>query len=115
MMSVVAARDDPDVEAALLHHYGVRTRDVTLRELRVLVERLPPGAWPDYESPHSWSQESHLLAALIDAVQTLTWATVNMHVERAQRTRMPDPIPRPRPKKGATEVLTDMARSLGLG
>lgn len=104
MMGVAALRHDPDVEAAMLSHYGLRARDVTLRELRVLTERLPPGAWSDPDRGEVWSSEAHLLAGLIDAVNQLTYATVIVNVDADRRAQVPEPKPIPRPRGGHDEV-----------
>lgn len=99
-MSVAAARYDPDVEAAMLAHYGVRTRDVSLRELRVLMHRLPPGVLQDPDRGDVWSDETHMLASVVDAVNDLAYVTlmIALDPEARQRVPKPKPVPRPGPK-----------------
>lgn len=97
MMRVAAARFDPRVEAALFARYGVDvldTQSVSLRRLRWLLELLPPGFWQDQESDASWSQESHLLACVVDALRGLQWQNAN------RGSKHPDPQPPPFPRPG---------------
>lgn len=106
MMGVAAARYDPDVEAAMLAHYGVRTRDVSLRELRVLMHRLPPGVVQDPDRGEVWSDEAHLLAGVIDAINDLAYVTLMVALDPKARHQVPKPKPvtRPGPKPKTVPV-----------
>jgi hypothetical protein len=57
----------------------------------VLLNRLPPHARRPGEP---WSDESHLLALLVDHVAELTWLTVKIANPKGSAAR-PRPIPRP--------------------
>ena len=76
----------------MLAHYRVDVLDrrTSLRRLYVLLRRLPPGAWPDQDSPLSWSVESHLIASVFDALAMLTYVTIRAAGGKA---REPQPIP----------------------
>lgn len=77
-------------------HYGLDVLDpaVTPRRIHVLLARLPAGAWPEADSPASWSLEAHLLAATIDAVREVSWVTA------AANSKRPPPRPKPMPRPG---------------
>lgn len=80
----------------MLAHYGVDVLDrrVSLRRIHVLLQRLPAGAWPDPDSPLSWSIESHLLAALVDSVGALIYVTLK--AAGSKSAKQPRPVPRPK-------------------
>jgi hypothetical protein len=94
MTAVCRLARRPDVEAALLAHYGVDVRQgITPRRLAVLVSHLPPGVVTGTGRPDDWTQEAHLLAGLVDAVHALT--VVTLKGLGARGVRMPAPTPRP--------------------
>jgi hypothetical protein len=74
--------------------YGVDPLDprVSLRRVKLLAERLPPGGWPDPEHALSWTAEAYLLAQLIDEVAALTHLTARAHGAKPAK---PKPFPRP--------------------
>ena len=95
--------------------FGVDVLDpaVTPRRLGVLLERLPPGSWPDQHSPASWSAEAYLLAALIDAVQWNTYATLLGKTKA--RPAKPKAMPRPGQRnriQGQQMSVADLARRM---
>lgn len=87
---------------------------VTPRRLKVLLERLPEGSWPDPASPASWSVEAHLLATLIDALQWNTYATIAPYSK--SKPAKPKPIRRPHgadaPAEDGKMTMTALARML---
>jgi hypothetical protein len=89
----------------MLSTYGVDTLSptVTPRRLWVLLQRLPPGAWPDSAAEASWSVESYLLAALVDRVSELTWLTAAVNSKKGKQPKQPKPIPRPGQKSRRAE------------
>lgn len=96
MMAACAARFDPAVEAAMLAQFGVDTLEApgpTPRRMHHLLGALPAGAFPNVDHPAAWSQETHMLANVVDALQTLTWVEVAKASKRAPKR--PKPIPRP--------------------
>lgn len=113
-MGTVAARHDPDVEAAVLAHYGVRTRDVSLRELRVLMDRLPPGVFSDPDRGEVWSPEAHLLAGVIDALNDLCYLTILVNTPKEKRGGLhpPKPLLRPGGVKKQAMSATDQVKAL---
>lgn len=96
-MAACALRFDPGVEAAVQATYGVNilTDEFTPRRLMVLLKYMPAGTMPWEESAAAWSQESHLLADVIDNLRELTWVTVSLWA----RSHKPHPPPLPRPGK----------------
>jgi len=77
----------------MLGAYGIDTLDpkVSMRRVFVLLERMPPAARRVGEV---WSDESELLALLIDHVAELTWVTA-----RAAGSTQPRPHPLHRPPR----------------
>jgi hypothetical protein len=77
----------------MLAAYGVDVLDpsVSMRRVHVLLERLPP---PARRGGEVWSDESELLALLIDHVAELTWVTASAWSGKKQAR--PKPIPRPK-------------------
>lgn len=82
---------------------------MSLRELRVLIQHLPPesatitairNATPDVMDGDSdaaegrWSQHEMLLAALVDEARLLRWVYVASHTEKAP-PKQPEPVRRP--------------------
>lgn len=125
-MGTAALRYDPDVEAAVLAHYGLRVRDLNNRELRVLFDRLPPGSWPDPDRGEVWTQESHLLALLVDEIRWLQYTLIAVNVSDGDRRKLEKPKPLPRPGRRdeteqeatgmtATDQVKAFAALLGAG
>lgn len=112
MIAASAARFDPDVEAAMLAVYGIDTLapGLTPRRLKVLLDRLPPGAAPTLESPMAWSAEAHLLASVLDAIRELTWVQVAKASKR--RPKPPRPTQRPGPRRKIRVSARDLADAL---
>ncbi|WP_432027464.1 hypothetical protein [Streptomyces sp. 1222.5] len=97
------------VEADLREHYGVRLRDLflrdggghrrmTWRELRCYIRQLPPGsrtriAIGDEDS--IWGLQEHLTAVVIDELRTSNWQRANEGAKRSEQTPPPKPFPRP--------------------
>ncbi|HLU76149.1 MAG TPA: hypothetical protein VKZ82_28485 [Nonomuraea sp.] len=96
--------DEPEaVEAALLQTYAPRDplaeyfrEEITLRQLRVMVEHLPPDS-PVHRAArgHAWQEQEYLLAETADAVRTLAAITVAVNSKRPKSVKMPKPLPRP--------------------
>lgn len=78
----------------MLAHYGVDTTapGCSLRRVETLIERLPPGAWPDQDNAASWTYEAHLLATMID---TLTMQTFELLRALGGKPKQPKPFYRP--------------------
>lgn len=81
----------------MLATYGVDTLSptVTPRRLWVLLQRLPPGAWPDPAVEASWSVEAYLLASAVDRLGELTWITAAVNSKKGKQPKQPKPLPRP--------------------
>lgn len=95
----------------MLAHYGIDTLadpGPTPRRMHRLVQALPAGAFPGMDVPMAWSTEAHLLAAVIDAVEMLTW----VQVSKASRTRPKKPKPFPRPGTRTRIRPIDLAEAL---
>jgi hypothetical protein len=92
----------------MLAAYGIDTLDpkVSMRRLYVLIERLPPAA---RRLGEVWSDESELMALLIDHVADLTWVTARAAGSRQSRPR---PMRRPprHPQMIRVAVAADRAR-----
>ena len=56
----------------------------------------------------SWSQETHFLAGLIDAVNANTYATIRV---QGGKMAAPKPIPRPGEKSKGQNLFASMARA----
>lgn len=70
--------------------------EITLRQLRVMCEHLPPDS-PVHRSArgHAWQEQEYLLAEVADAVRTLASITVAVNSKRPKSVKMPKPLPRP--------------------
>lgn len=81
----------------MLSTYGVDplSPSVTPRRLWVLLQRLPPGAWPDPAEAASWSVEAYLLAAAVDRLSEVAWLTAAVNSKKGKQPKQPKPIPRP--------------------
>lgn len=70
--------------------------EITLRQLRVMVEHLPSdSALHRASRGHEWREVEYLLAETADAVRTLAAITVAVNSKRPKSVKMPDPLPRP--------------------
>lgn len=70
--------------------------DITLRQLRVMCEHLPPdSALHRATRGHDWQDSEYLLAEVADAVRTLASITVAVNSKRPKSVKMPEPLPRP--------------------
>lgn len=72
--------------------------EISLRELRVLAQHLPPDSAAHRADPNraGWTQDSHLLAEVIDAVRVLTELTRAANAAEGDREFVaPDRYPRP--------------------
>lgn len=69
---------------------------ITLRQLRVMVDHLAPDS-PVHRTArgHTWQDAEYLLATVADAVRTLASLTVAVNSKRPKSVKMPEPIPRP--------------------
>jgi len=115
MTSLAHARFDPDVEETLLRVYGVDSHTVTFRRLKVLLARLPLGAWGKDQGPASWSQETYMLANVIDAVNQVSWVVAQSNSRR--KIPAPKPITRPGQREarlGWREATDELARMEGV-
>jgi hypothetical protein len=79
----------------------------TPRRLAVLVSHLPAGVIAGRDRPDDWSQESHLLAGIVDAVNALTAVTLRGLGARGVRAPKPTPRPGRRTAARATETASD--------
>lgn len=69
---------------------------VTLRQLRVLLEHLPPdSAWHRQVRGHDWQDVEYLLAEIGDATRQLLTYTVAINSRNPNRVKRPEPLPRP--------------------
>lgn len=73
--------------------YGVDPHQATMRRVRVLLRRLPPGEWQAGDGPAAWSREAWLLADVVDAVNTTSWLVAAANSKRPPER--PNPYPRP--------------------
>lgn len=70
--------------------------EISLRQLRVMIEHLPPdSALHRTIRGHSWREIEYLLAEATDAVRTLIAITVAVNSRRPKSVKMPQPLPRP--------------------
>lgn len=92
----------------MLATYGIDVLDpaTSLRRVKVLAERLPPGRYPDPSHAMSWSYEAYLLAQLIDEVAALHYTTVRAAGGKPPR---PKPFPRPAPTRRAAPQKSSWA------
>ena len=91
--------------------YNVDPQQATLRRTWSLLQRMPQGEWHKDNGPGSWSNESYLLASVIDAVNQNTWVTVAANSKR--RPKQPKPIPRPGQQKAKPKMKwTDLAQAM---
>lgn len=80
-------------------------REITLRQLRVLVEHLPPdSALHRAARGHAWTDETYLLALVADLLQIS-----NAQVAKGLGARVPKPKPLPRPKSSGQGEGEDRA------
>jgi hypothetical protein len=64
-----------------------------LRQLRVLIEGLPPAsAWHRRRHGHAWGDAEYLAALLVDAMRENTYVTARV---AGAKPRRPKPVPRP--------------------
>lgn len=79
----------------MLACYGVDVLAVgtSSRRLWTLLHRLPPYARVGASVETQWSQESYLLAAVVDAVQNLSYITTQ--VWSKSKVKPPKPLQRP--------------------
>jgi hypothetical protein len=79
----------------MLACYGVDVHapGLSSRRLWVLLKRLPPYARVGADVEQGWSQEAYLLAAVVDAVQNLSYITTQ--VWSKQKVKPPKPLQRP--------------------
>lgn len=91
------------LEADLLRHYRVDLLDLwrgrlTWRRLNALVRGLPPDSATLRAASGDnagWGLLEHLVARLVDEVAAGNWWAVNKHLKPGQRSRPPQPVPRP--------------------
>jgi hypothetical protein len=100
--------------------YGVDTLapGLSLRRFWVLWNRLPPSTRVRADAEESWSQEAHLLAAVVDSVGHLDYVTRQLwsksNVEMPERVERPGGD-RPAVKQGGTSPWRNLLRKLGGG
>jgi ADP-ribosylglycohydrolase len=69
---------------------------VSLRQLRVLIEHLPPtSAYHRAARGHSWTDDTYLLAVIADAVRDHATVTVAANSKNPRSVKRPAPMPRP--------------------
>lgn len=97
------------VEADLREHYGVRLRDLhlrdahghrlmTWRELRCYIRQLPSNARTRIatgDEDSIWGLQEHLTAVVIDELRTANWQRANEGAEKSKQSPHPKPFPRP--------------------
>lgn len=97
------------LEADLRQHYGVRLRDLflrdadghlrmTWRELRCYIRQLPPGARTRIvtgDEDSIWGLQEHLTAVVIDELRNANWQRANEGAEKGKQSPPPKPFPRP--------------------
>jgi hypothetical protein len=100
MIGLAEATFDPDVEEVLLRVYHTDPHSITLRRLKVLLHRLPLGAWTKDRGPASWNEEAYLLANVVDAVNQVAWTIAQVN----SRKRLPVPKPLSRPGQAEKKI-----------
>ncbi len=97
------------VEADLRQHYGVRLRDLylrdsdghrrmTWRELRCYIRQLPAGSRTRMvtgDEDSIWGLQEHLTAVVIDELRNANWQRANEGAEKSKQSPRPKPFPRP--------------------
>lgn len=69
---------------------------VTLRQLRVLIEHLPPSSAMHRQARgHTWTDDTYLLAVIADAVRDHATVTVAANSKHPRQVKRPEPMPRP--------------------
>ena len=99
----------------MLATFGVDVLEAgtTLRRVKVLLDRLPAGSWPDPHHELSWRSEAYLLAQLIDEVAALHYTTVRAHGGKPPRPKpFPRPSARPKPKAPKRSTWGELADAL---
>ncbi len=96
----------------MLAAYGVDVQGTGLsnRRLKVLLDRLPTYARPSADPMAQWSTEAHLLAAVFDSLQALTYVTV-----KAANPKNNPPKPKPLPRPGSRNPNAPRKRPQGSG
>lgn len=70
--------------------------EITLRQLRVLVENLPPdSALHRAARGHTWTDDTYLLAEIGDAVRDHATYTVAVNSKNPRSIKRPERLPRP--------------------
>lgn len=84
--------------------------EITLRELRVLVEGLPPDSAAHRRVPSlgGWTHQDHLVATTVDLLNRLFHLT---YAVNSKDGRYDEPDPLPRPGDAEREVLAARAKA----
>lgn len=112
-MGVARALFDPDVEAAFHTAFGLDIHSISMGKAARLMKRLPPGSVPYAGNAASWSFESHLLAAVVDQLQWVTWTLVAVNSKK--QPKKPKPLPRPGAVTPPRQAWSDLADQMGGG
>lgn len=71
---------------------------LTARKVDVLIRGLPPDSATrialNGRDP-LWTRTDHVLADLVDSVNSVAWITANHDRKRSEQTKFPEPYPRP--------------------
>lgn len=89
---------------------------LSVRRAAVLASQLKPGArvWNKLGTDAMWDQGDYLVASLIDATMQQTWVIANNGLKEQDRSRQPDPVPRPADARQARERSATMERKARL-
>ena len=83
----------------------------TPRRVWVLIGRLPLGSWVKDQGPGSWTNESYLLASVVDAVNQNSWLLAAVNSKK--KPKRPEAFPRPGTKAKKKTSWTDIGKQLG--
>lgn len=96
------------LRASLRSEYqmDLRRPGVGLLDLADLVVNLPPGCalWRATGGPRAWSEEMHLMNAILHRLDIMTWQHTGM-MQQKPRGKAPEPISPP-PFKGQEDAKT---------
>lgn len=83
--------------------------EISLRQLRVLVEHLPPGSAAHRAAGYTWAELEYLVAELLD-VNNSTWELLRAANSEDTTYKPPDRIPRPGAGTGEEQSAREKAR-----
>lgn len=115
-LALILIQRTSEVEADLLHHYGINLSDLftgklTWRRFTALVKQLPYDSAVYRAERGPWGLTEQLLAALVDEGRVANWQRAQLHTK--EKLKPPKPIERPGVEtKPKTPMTQDLAAKL---